>query len=158
MKRILIQAVLTLMVMGALTGAEDLVFKKVDYLVVENEEYTKYDVRFIFESDRLVVAHEKKPEKKTYLVIPYASVMDLSYERSAHHRPMPVGVPGLSGLPEYRHWLTIEYRFSRAAAEDEFAYFRLDKDNFQAILDTLEARCGLRISRKPSRSNNPLIF
>jgi|GEM_PF-6758479 len=158
MKRVCIQTAAILMIMGLLAGAEELFFRKVDYLVVENEEYKKYDVRFIFTEDTLVVAHEKKPEKKTYLAIPFTAVTDLSYERSAHRRPVPLGAPGLGNLPEYRHWLTIEYRLSRAAAEDQFAYFRLDKDNCQAILDTLAARCGIRVMHKPSRANNPYIF
>jgi hypothetical protein len=151
-------AALVVLGLAMVSAATDIFFRKVDYLVVENEEYKKYDVRFIFTEDTLVVAHEKKPEKKTYLTIPYTAVTDLSYERSAHRRPVPLGAPGLGNLPEYRHWLTIQFRLSPAAAEDDFAYFRLDKDNVQEILDTLAARCGMRVVHKPSRSNNPLIF
>ena len=87
----------------------------------------------------------------TQFQVPFDKVRSLLYERAAKPRyaaGLLLAWP-LLFTKSKQHYLTIQY--TDAAGEGKFQIVRLDKNNVQAALNTIEADTGVKIERTEER-------
>ena len=128
-------------------AAEDVYFKKVNYIYQESEERKEKDARLIFASDKLLITHEDDPAKGTFAEISKASISKVVYEKSSHPRWKTVVflTPWALFSKGKKHWLTIQY--SKPDNTEDFVLLKLDKKNYQMIIATMEAKTGKEIEK-----------
>jgi hypothetical protein len=84
-------------------------------------------------------------------VIPFSAIRSLLYERSAKPRyaeGLLLAWP-LLFTKSKKHFVTIQY--SDPSGQGRFEIVRLDKNNVQTALQTLEADTGVRVERSEER-------
>jgi len=87
----------------------------------------------------------------TQFQVPFDKVRSLLYERAAKPRyaaGLLLAWP-LLFTKSKQHYLTIQY--TDAAGEGKFQIVRLDKNNVQAALNTIEADTGVKVERTEER-------
>ncbi len=127
--------------------AEDVYFKKVSYFHQEGDKRIEEKARIVFQEKKIMLSDEDKPERTTFAEIPVASISKVVYEKSAHPRwktaiflsPFALFAKGK------KHWLTIQYQ--KDEQTQEFVLLRMDKDNYQMIIATMEARTGKPVEK-----------
>ena len=141
---------ITLLLLGVCFGfaeqghAQEMIFTKSKQVVQEGEKSRQRDVALVFSDDKVVVRDRKA--NQVFAEIPKASVNDITYELSKHPRyktaiflsPLALFSPGK------RHWLTIEYQ---TGGKTEFVLLQLDKEEYQRIIATAEAKTGKDVKR-----------
>jgi hypothetical protein len=126
---------------------EDVYFKKLEYFSQEGDKRVEHDARITFAKEDILITDQNHPEKMTYASIPISSITKMVYEKSSHPRwktaiflsPFALFAKGK------KHWLTIQYQ--KPDKSDDFVFLRLDKDNYQMILATIEARTGKAVEK-----------
>ena len=127
--------------------ADEVFFKKLNYFYQEGDQRKEHDARMIFTEDRILITDEDKPERATYADIQLASIKKVVYEKSSHPRwktavfltPFALFAKGK------KHWLTIQYQKDEKI--EDFVFIRMDKDNYQMIIATMEARTGKPVEK-----------
>ena len=141
--------VLAVAVLAAPFAQQPLIFKKVDYYWMEGEDEKKKDARLVLDpvAKTLAFYDEKKgAEKVTYAVIPYDKITSITYEKSAHSR-IAMGLllsPLAFFLKGKKHWLTVQFKDVPELSAG-YVYVRLDKKNFQQIIEAVEGQTGLDV-------------
>lgn len=117
-------------------------FKKVKFIDRTGDKKKERDAHVVFTDSEIVVT--TKDGKTEYARIPFQMVGEMTYERSSHPRWETAAAPSVFGSfgDKKKHWLTIIW-FNET--EDEYAFLRLDKDNYQDMIATCEARVGVDV-------------
>ena len=144
-------AVIVLALVVPMSGADKIVFKKVDVFVTEGDNEKKRDARLeLYPDERILALVDEKngSDKATYAVVPYDKVTNVVYERSAHRRYKSAifGSVWMLFTKGKKHWLTIEFQGVSDHPEG-FVYARLDKENYRRILSAVSAATGLEVEQ-----------
>lgn len=142
---------------GTPAGDRSVHFKKVDLYVQEGGETEDYDVRLIFDpiSRDLRVTAEDRPESNTFASIPYDAITSMTYSNTESPRwksgagaAVAVGVFALPifFLKGKKHWLTVTFEGVPSNPEGALV-LKLDKNNFEQIIATVEAQAGVEVER-----------
>jgi hypothetical protein len=120
-------------------------------LVADGTKSRELDALLILEPERLVVRN--RDNGSILQAPPYQSIAAATYTRSKQPRwqedgsvaPIPKSFSG-SGffLKSSRHWLTLQ-------SKTEFVILRLEDKNFRMVLESVEARAGLKVQQPAAR-------
>jgi hypothetical protein len=126
-------------------------FGDVKTLVADGTKSRELDALLILEPERLVVRN--RDNGSILQAPPYQSIAAATYTRSKQPRwqedgsvaPIPKSFSG-SGffLKSSRHWLTLQ-------SKTEFVILRLEDKNFRMVLESVEARAGLKVQQPAAR-------
>ena len=120
-------------------------FQKVRYLQDIGGKTREIKAHLVVADESIQVRMEKS--QQVLQEIPYTDIKSVTYSRSKHRRwKSGIGaavVGGVLAAPLFfmkgkKHWLTVE------AGEDQLG-LRLDKNNYDVILDALEDKSGLDV-------------
>ena len=120
-------------------------FQNLKLLTVIGKKATDQDVILTFSSGQISLA--PKNGGSAILTMPYKSVVHATYVKSKEPRwdatlPSPtekLDMPGFL-IRGSRHWLTLQTRI-------QYVILRLEDDNFERIIQAIEARSGLKVDR-----------
>lgn len=129
------------------TLAEDLIFKETKQMIQKGDKSDDRDVALVLvESDRVLTVRHRKKESEVYATIPYGSIQEITYERSAH--PRAKSAIFLSPFALFskgkKHWLTVTYQNED---KSDFVLLQLEKGEYQQILAALESQTGKKVER-----------
>jgi len=126
----------------AASTVDEELFKKVKFVDRSGDKKKERDSHVVFTDSEIVVT--SKNGKTEYARIPFQMVDEMTYERSSHPRWETAAAPSILGSfgDKKKHWLTIIW-FNETV--DEYTLLRLDKDNYQDIVATCEARVGVDV-------------
>jgi len=118
-------------------------FNKIKIIRTEGEKTKVRDVILQFADEAIIVEGEES-ELGIKLKIPYSNVTEAIYKKSK----LPPEAMGpfafISWFYKYKeHWLTIYYNTPENT--EDFVILRLDKRNYQMVLDILEAKTGITV-------------
>jgi hypothetical protein len=142
MKRKLVVAIL-LGSLGPAALAEDTVYRKARLADAKGQQAK---AALIFSEARRTLAVEVA--SRTVAEVPYDSIDRLTYDYTKHHRFVagaaavslaPVAGAAVMLTQSKSHWLTVEYH---RASVPETLVLRMDKREYERILDTAEIQTG----------------
>jgi hypothetical protein len=144
------RAVLVLLILAPAlaTPAEsaETIFGKTKQVVATGDKSEQRDVAFVVTDDKQLVIRDKSKKATPLVTIGFDEITALNYERSKHPRAKTAIFisPMFLMSSGKKHWLTIQYT---KAEKSDFVLLRLDKDEYQRVLATLEAQTGKKIEK-----------
>ena len=130
---------------GPSTKSNALTFTGARFLTVVDEENLEVEAILSFGPADLRVITEE--DKSVFKALPYGSIAGATYSRSVQPRAGGFGGAVRGGIRQVGrlfgrdkpHWLTIRMRGDSVA-------LRLDKQNYQSVIETLEKRTGIKVA------------
>jgi hypothetical protein len=124
----------------------EVVFGKTKQVVASGTKSEQREVNFVVTDDKQLVIREKSKKATPLVAIRFDEITALNYERSKHPRAKTAIFisPMFLMSSGKKHWLTIQYTKAEKA---DFVLLRLDKDEYQRVLATLEAQTGRKIEK-----------
>lgn len=129
--------------------AQDTTFSKTRYSSVKQPK--EADVILTITDSKILV--KAKEANGIALEIPFSSIDSMSYEVAVRHRVAEGAMLGsllLMTTKTKSHWLDLEYREGDAK---QLTTLRLDKSEYQQVIETLEAKIGKKIATLNSNSS-----
>ena len=126
--------------------AAETVFEKTKQVVGTGGKSEQRDVAFVVTEDKQLIIGEKLKNANPWVTIGFHEITGLNYERSKHPRAKTAIFisPMFLMSSGKKHWLTIQFT---KADKSDFVLLRLDKDEYQRVLATLEAQTGKKIEK-----------
>jgi hypothetical protein len=131
------------------TDTELATFGDVKYLKVHGKDADDDDAILQFVGGQVVVTSKKGGPADA--MVPYRRVAHATYVHAKMPKwdpglPAPIdgfNVPGIGLFRPARHWLVLQTR-------TDFTILRLDDSNWKQIIETFEARTGLKVDQPPN--------
>lgn len=127
--------------------SDETVFGKTKQVVATGDKSEQRDVAFVVTNDKQLIIRDKSKKATPLVTIGFADITALNYERSKHPRAKTaIFISPMFLLSSgKKHWLTIQYT---QGDKSDFVLLRLDKDEYQRVLATLEAQTGMKVVRE----------
>jgi hypothetical protein len=122
-------------------------FPDAHYLVKAPGQDKAQPIKGVFVLDPTARVLRFQSTGSTQVEIPYSSMTNVIYEKTAKPRygwGLVVAWP-LLFTKSKNHYVTVQY--NTPAGQGDFAIFRLDKKNFRVALATIEAQTGKKVER-----------